>query len=253
MSKRLAGTLFIYNGESQDYCYLESIRCLQEFCDHVFVVDAGSLDGTVSELNKIKDDNTTIVTLFHSEWLKQYGKKKLNYFTNISIKEAQDADYEYQFNLQADEIVHEKSYDAIRRAIETGQEAFMCSRINLWQSPYMRLDVPQERKPCSTSIIRLAKTNYRSVDDAENLEAPANFDFLNDIIIYHMGFVRKRDVMKKKIIHIQEQIFGTDHDKKLDGSDIFIPERWFEKEDLKPIDEPLPKIIQQWAKERYYE
>ena len=59
--------------------------------------------------------------------------------------------------------------------------------------------------------------------------------------------------MKAKVINMQENVFQIDHDKKLDGADIFIPERWFSGEDLRPIDEPLPEIIKNWAKERVYE
>lgn len=46
---KIAGTTFIRNGETYDYCYLETIQCLLEFCDHVFVVDAGSGDGTLEK------------------------------------------------------------------------------------------------------------------------------------------------------------------------------------------------------------
>jgi hypothetical protein len=67
-----------------------------------------------------------------------------------------------------------------------------------------------------------------------------------------MGFVRKRDIMKKKVIHIQEEVFGIEHDKKLDGIDYFEPDRWFKKEDLRLINEPLPLVIKEWAKERVY-
>lgn len=251
MNKKLAGTLFVMNGVQFDYCYIEAIKCLKELCDHVFVVDAGSRDGTVKELNKLRDEKTTVITLFHSEWLKQHGKEKLNYFTNIAIKESQDAGYEYQFNLQADEILHENSYDAIRKAIETNAEGFMCSRINLWQSPYLQLNVPINRLPCSTSIVRLAKTKYKSYGDAESLAVDnISTDFLDKIDIWHYGFVRDKTIMKQKVIHIQEQVFGVAHDKKLDGSDVFLPERWFGNEDLKPIDYPHPKIMNEWIKTR---
>lgn len=68
-----------------------------------------------------------------------------------------------------------------------------------------------------------------------------------------MGFVRKREVMKAKVINMQEGVFEmANHDIKLDRSDIFQPELWFDDNDLKLIDEPLPLLIQNWAKERLY-
>jgi hypothetical protein len=253
MNKKLAGTLFCYNAVSQDYCIKESIISLSKCCDHIFVVDAGSTDSTQFELFNLGLDNVKIIVRDNKEWQEQKGREKLNYFTNIAIEEAEKAGYEWQINLQADEIIHEKSYDAIRKAIEEDCSSYMCKRINLWKSPYLQLDVPQDRLPCSENIIRLAKTKFRSVGDAESIGVDyADFKYLNDIRIYHMGFVRKRDVMKKKAIHIQEEVFGLDHDKKLDGIDYFDPDRWFTNEDLKLIDEPLPEIIKEWAKERVY-
>jgi len=251
---KLAGTLFVYNGVRYDYNFKESIKSLLEFCDHVYVVDAGSEDGTIDEIVSIGQDNLTLILRDKKEWDSQIGKEKLNYFTNIAIDQAQKDGYEWNFNLQADEIVHEKSYSFIKKAIKENDNGFMVSRINLWKSPYLQLSVPQNRKPCSTEIIRLAKTNYRSVDDAESLGVPnVSIKYIHDIRIYHMGFVRDRKIMKDKAIHIQRDVFKLDYDKKLDGIDYFEPDRWFDpKKDLRPIDEPLPILIKDWAKLRVY-
>lgn len=256
MGKKLAGTLFVYNGNIYDYSFKEAIQCLLDFCDHVIIV-AGGDDTTFTDCVFMFTESETRVEVIHiskEQWEEQKGREKLNYFTNIAIKRAEELGYEYQFNLQADEIVHEKSYSEIRKAIETGVDGYMCKRINLWQSPYLQLDVPQERKPCSTSIIRLTKTCYRSVDDAENIGVPlADTYFENGIRVYHMGFVRNRKVMKAKITNMQVDVFGmSEADSKLKECDVFNPKLWFSDEDLKPIDEPLPKLIQGWAKERYY-
>jgi len=257
MSKSLAGVLFVYRGNMFDYCYKEAIQCLIECTDHVFVA-AGGDDETLEDIIKafMPIGKVTIIPISKENWESQSGKEKLSYFTNICIEAAQEAGYEYQLNIQADEVLHEKSYSEIRKAIDAGFEGYMSKRINLWQSPYLQLDVPQERKPCSTLIIRLAKTCYRSVDDAENIGVPAvDTYFENGIRIYHMGFVRKREIMPNKIRHIQQQVFGMEHaDSKLEGMDIFDPTKWFDPlNDLKPIDEPLPKLIKIWAKERHYE
>lgn len=249
----LCGTLFVYNGESMDYCYLEAIKCLTEFCDYTIVVDAGSTDGTAEKLKELTYNNFKLIRLDTSEWEAQTGKEKLNYFTNIAIQEADRMGFTYQFNLQSDEIVHEKSYDVIRRAIQDNCDGYLCSRINLWESPYKKLIVPQNRQPCSTKVIRLAKVNRRSVGDAESLAVnELETKYTEDIRIYHMGFVRDRKIMKDKVIHMQEKVFGVNHDPKLDGSDIFVPQRWFGDDDLELIDEPLPEIIQEWAKQRVY-
>lgn len=250
MSNRrtIGGTVFCYNAIIQDYCLTEAVACLKECCDKVVVLDAGSIDGTTDLIKSFEDEKTKVVLISNEEWLEQQGKTKLAYFTN---KAAAELDTDYQFNLQADEILHEDSYPALRKAIRTNQEAFLVKRINLWASPYLMLDVPQNRKPCSTEIVRLAKIQYQSYDDAESLAAPGINSFLNDIRIYHMGFVRDRKKMVEKTINMQRNIFQVDPDVRVAGFDEFDPWKFFQQSDLKPIEEPLPKLIQQWAADRF--
>lgn len=252
---KLAGTLLAYNANKYDYCYKEAIECLFEFCDYV-IVAAGGDDNTLEDVTQIDIANTGkmhVLGISEQLWNSQHGFQKLNFFTNLAIDEAEQLGYEYQFNLQADEIVHEKSYEFIRKAIETNEEGFVNTRVNLWKTPYLKIDVEGKRNPCSYNVIRLAKIKYSSCGDAESIDVSnPNIDYLDSIKIYHMGFVRKKEIMKAKIINMQENIFGIDHDPKLDKCEIFNPDLWFDpKTDLKPIDEPLPKIIAKWAKERY--
>lgn len=251
----LGGSIFVRNGVMYDYCFKESILSLLEFCDKVSCVVVEGEDETETIVRQLESENKNLIVTYlpQQEWDNQKGKaqSKLCYFTDIAISKL---DTDYNFYQQADEILHENSYSKVREVIESNAPAYFCSRINLWKSPYLRLDVPQNRKPCSTEIIRLAKTEYRSYGDAESLAVPtADESCVNDIKMYHMGFVRKREVMKAKVINMQESVFEmANHDIKLDGSDIFQPELWFDDNDLKLIDEPLPLLIQNWAKERLY-
>jgi hypothetical protein len=245
----LGGTLFFSNGNRYDYCWRESIRCLQQLCDEVVVLEVGSDDGSEEEVKQFEDDKTLIVQLPKSAWAAQRGKTKLAYFTNIAASFLQT---DYHYNQQADECLHHDSFEHVRAAIATGQEAFIIRRYNLWGSCYKRLEVPQSRKPCSDAVIRLAKCGYESVDDAENLSAPINnYDWLERIRMYHMGFVRSKHVMKSKIINMQQGVFEmADHDPKLNDMKVFDWRAWFSEEDLVPIDEELPVYVQTWAKER---
>lgn len=254
MNKKLAGVIFVHNAISQDYCYKQAIQSLLSFCDHVFILDAGSTDGTMQKIKEyVPRETITVILTTNDTWEAQKGKEKLSYFTNMAIESAQRAGYEYVFSLQADEILHEKSYAAVRKAVEEGEEAYAVSRINLWGSPFHKLIVPQEKKPCSTTIVRLAKSSYRAYDDAESLNSRASLKFHDEIRIYHMGFVRKREVMVNKIKHMQEKVFGMDSDPKLKGMVIFDPWKWFSKEeDVELINEPLPEVIKGWAEARVY-
>src|SRR6185503_6629055 len=141
-----------------------------ELCDEISVVDAGSQDGTVDILKTLEDAKTKITYLSKDEWDAQHGREKLAYFMNRAIELL---DTEWQFALQADEGIHENSFPVIRHAIEYEVDAYFATRYKLGKTPYLMLNVDQSRKPCSTEIIRLAKTQYRAVDDGEQIAVPS--------------------------------------------------------------------------------
>ena len=248
----LAGTIYSYNAVTHDYCFMEAIQNLKDFCDHVIVVDAGSTDSTVDCIKNLLDDKCELFVFNEWETQKGTGSSKLNYFTNKAIEIAEEKGFAYTYNGQLDEIVHEDSFPWIRKAMEEGQEGYMVRRYNLWKDPYHMLNVEQARKPCSTEIVRLAKCKYRSVGDAESIGCDQVYiDYLNKIEVYHMGFVRKRDVMVNKVKWMQTTVFEmADYDRRLDKAPEFQPMEYFKPEDIIPIHKPLPKVIQGWAAER---
>lgn len=251
MSKTLGGTLFIRNGELYDYPYMQAIECLLEFCDKVVVCMVPTADRTCWNMREKYENHHKVyvrmVNDTHWEHMAFQTKHRLSIFTNYAIEML---DTDYVFNLQGDEIVEPSSYEYIRQAVQEGYDGYLCSRINLWGSPYTQLNVEHHRKPCSTEIVRLAKTCYRAYDDAESLAAPVVDKYLDKIKIWHMGFVRKREVHPSKIREMQGNIFKCGVDSKLEGMEVFDSTKWFGPEDLIPIEGELPPLIQQWAKER---
>ena len=254
MSKTLGGSLFIRNGEAFDYCYKESIRCLLEFCDKVIVCCVPTNDWTYSHImqefkDEIREGVLYVRPVEDDVWQRMefYTKHRLSVFTNYAIEML---DTDYVFNLQGDEIVDPSSYEWIRKAIAIGREGYLCKRINLWGSPFTQLNVEHHRKPCSTEIVRLTKTCYRAYDDAESIAAPVDDGFVDQIKIWHMGFIRKKEIHPAKIREMQGNIFKCGVDSKLEGMEVFDSTKWFGSEDLVPIEGELPLLIRQWAKER---
>jgi hypothetical protein len=251
MKKTIGGSLLIRNGNKFDYCYKESIQCLLEFCDKVVICVVPTYDGTYETVLDIASmhNNIKVRAFNDSDWehLSFMNKYRLSIFTNYAIE---FLDTDYVFNLQSDEILDPSSYEYVRQAVQEGYEGYLCTRINLWGSPYTQLNVPHNRKPCSTEIVRLAKTCYRAYDDAESIAAPVEDKFLDKIKIWHMGFVRKREIHPAKIREMQGNIFKCGVDEKLTGMEVFDSTKWFGPDDLVPIEGELPPLIRQWAKER---
>jgi glycosyltransferase involved in cell wall biosynthesis len=245
MSNKLTGVTMVRNGIQYDYCFLETIRCLEAMCDEVIVVVPDCTDDTFDTVIANVNHTKTAVVTPTLKWDEVQGKEKLSVFSNFGLNLVTEG---YVFYLQADEIVHENSFAWIRQAVKRGSNGYMVHRINLWNTPYEELSVPHEKMPCSAYVIRLAKAGSYCVDDAESLAVDGLDISLQDKIdIFHYGFVRQRDVMKAKVINMQQQVFAMEnYDSRLDQSEIFNPFAFFTKEELKPIDKTHPKFIKEW-------
>ncbi len=248
MAKSLGGIVFCIDAIRYDYNIEETIQCLQELCDEVVVLDAGSNDGTVELIKKYENDKTTIVCLGRDEWDKQKGREKLAYFQNLALS---FLNTDYYFLLQADEILTEDSFGYIRMAINgIAHDSFVCSRVNLWGDCNHYINVSISKQPCSTVVNRLARTDKKSHGDGESIEAKASVEFVNKIKIIHYGFVRKKEVMRDKVFNMQTRVFEIAHDPKLDQSEIFDSTLWFKGKELSPINFEHPKYIKDWVKNR---
>jgi len=253
MNQRLAGISLIREGFSLDYCFKQAILSLVGVCDHTFVVVIPTKDGTIEAVRVLAAQlPITIIEQTEAEWDAQKGKEKLSYFTNLAIERAEAEGYSHVLVCQADESIDNRSYQAIRMAITAypNEEAFICNRINLWGDSQHYLACPIERQPCSTEVIRLAKSSCRAVDDAESLRGKCNY-YLDEVDIWHCGFIRDSKKMLNKVVVMQEQVFGMGHDPALDemkdGWDPFVSHS---RDDIKPIKKPLPEIIQKWCMDR---
>jgi|ERR1039457_503799 hypothetical protein len=247
MNKKLAGVCFVRLGVELGYCFEASIQSMKLVCDTVIVTYCESTDETWDVLSKIDD----IVILKCSEelWQSQHGKDKLSYFQNISIDYAEKQGYDYVLLVQADEILHPDSIPYIKRALELEEEAYFCSRYNLWKDGEHMLNVPQHRKPCSSVVNRLTKAKYRSVSDGESIASDgASLDFINLIEIFHMGFIRDKKKHIAKIKEIQKNIFAMEnYDPRADLKEEFDWQDWgFTEDDLVRVPKRLPVGLQKY-------
>jgi len=171
---KLGGNLFVMDGVKHDYPFMQAIQCLKNLCNEVVVVCIKTEDQTWELVNSIPDIN--VIRIDKDQWSKMenLGKDRLSYFTNIGLDFLEKNLCDWVFNLQADEIVHEDSFQSIYEAILSANKdvtGYLSQRLNLWHSPYYFLNGPKNGQPCSTEVIRLARAFCRAVDDAESLDA----------------------------------------------------------------------------------
>ena len=207
--KTLGGSLFAHNAVRFDYCLEEAIHSLAALCDEVVLLEAESDDGTVDVMQRVAGEYPHVTVYDHGLWECAPDKDRLNILAN-QAKDLLKTDW--HFMLQADEVIHEKSFPAIRDAMASGKaKSYRVRRFNLYRDcqSMVRLDLPNGRKPCSDEPVRLALPSLNAGGDAESIVGGENCpDFTDRINVFHYGFVRRGDLILDKVIDMQGWFFG---------------------------------------------
>ena len=111
---KVSGATFVRNAIQFDYPVAESISSILPICDE-FVVNVGeSEDDTLGLIRSIGDPRLRIV---ESAWdeNRREGGRILSEQTDIALAECRG---DWVFYIQADEVMHEKYLDPVRRRME---------------------------------------------------------------------------------------------------------------------------------------
>lgn len=258
----LGGSIFIHNAIELDYCIAEALNSLCAVCDQVVCLDAQSTDGTLDLLRAVQSKNANLKVIEGANW------ECAANFERLRILADQARSYlktDWNFMLQGDEVLHESSFPHIKRAIQDeNYKSYMVRRMNLWGdcNHYLKYDIPQEHKPVSDEVIRLATTESVAHGDAESLQVDHRFmgRKVDEITIFHYGFVRRDQNMINKTLSMQSWFWGPgsqpDH-RVVEMSKKENPRFEWEvmktRDLLAPIPMPHPKFSVAWAEERQKE
>lgn len=112
---KISGFTFVRNAVKYDYPVVEAIRSILPLCDEVVVSVGNSEDET---LELVKSINSPKIKIFHSTWddsLKE-GGRILAVETDKAFAHV-DPTATWAIYIQADEVMHEDDYDAIKSAM----------------------------------------------------------------------------------------------------------------------------------------
>lgn len=105
----------VRNVLSQGYPFIQAIKAALPICDEFVISDGDSDDGTYEELQKLEKRYSKI-HLARIPWrFKKANTKFGEVIAETANKTRKLCEGEYLFYIQANEIVHEKSIDSIRR------------------------------------------------------------------------------------------------------------------------------------------
>ena len=110
---KVSGFTFIRNAVRYDYPVVESIRSILPIVDELIVNVGQCEDGTLELIRSIGEPKIRIV---ESVWDETLRKDGLIYAQQTNIALAQCTG-DWAFYLQADEVLHEKDYERIKKAL----------------------------------------------------------------------------------------------------------------------------------------
>jgi hypothetical protein len=113
---KVCGFTFVRNGVKFDYPVVEAIHSILPVCDSFVVAVGNSDDDTLQLIRNIKSPKIRIVETVWDDTLRE-GGRVLAVETDKAFQ-AITEEYDWAFYLQADEVVHERSLPAIKKAME---------------------------------------------------------------------------------------------------------------------------------------
>jgi len=162
---------------------------------------------------------------------------------------------DFHFQLDADEILHEKSYDEVRKFVRQDMKrSAIVTRWNFWRDH--RHTIP-EGHCLGKHVIRIAPTKlWMASDGVHHLGSEVvRMGRPTGIEIFHYGFIRKRAEFFKKERQLQDFFFAS-YDKRLEAAEQH-SENWMDMPGLCDWNGNLadyggehPKVMKGWLEER---
>ena len=242
---RVSGFSIVKNGIKYFYPFIEAIKSILPLCDE-FILNVGdSDDGTLDAVLGLKDDKIKII---ESKWNMSLrkGGEILSIETNKALNECTG---DWCFYIQADEVLHEKYFPAVKAAMENNlnkksveglkfKYRHFYGSYNYYQDNYRMWYIAETR------IIR-RNENIVSWGDAMNFKH-RDGTFLNVVPInaeiYHYGWVKPPDRMSLKRIDFNKLYFT---DKEIEVFAEVPQEGYTQFGHLKKFNETHPAVMQE--------
>lgn len=183
---------FLRNGEEYAYPWRESLLSAYPVADEIVVAECFSSDATWKELQEFASDKPKIKLLRH-RWVTNF--KELAHIGNFCIANTKTS---WHWQLQADEVIHEDSYEEIRNLVETAPSLTTAAKVHYthFLANYGTLFpfIYQE-------LVRIARggQGWRLTGDACQLDGGDRRSVVDtNIQVYHYGKVKEGSVGYKK-------------------------------------------------------
>lgn len=204
---KVSGFTIVRNGQKFDYPFIESIRSLLPLCDEVIVAVGNSEDDTLTMVESINSPKIKIIQTIWDDSLRE-GGRVLAVETD-KAKAAISPDADWGIYLQADEVLHEQDYPAVRKAMKDNLpdkrvDGLLFDHLNFYGS----FDFLADSRRWSYKQIRVIRNDpaINSFRDAMSFRKNGKNLRVKKInaTVYHYGWVRTPDAMQKKLETFQK-------------------------------------------------
>lgn len=251
MSKKISGFTFIKNGLTLGYPILESVLSIEPICDEIIInvgfddPELSKDDGTYDYLTShLKDSKYKFVKSWWDPGIQKSGLI-LSQQTNIALKECTG---DYCMYIQGDECVHEDDLPAILKGVEDMErDRRVDGLIFNYMHFYGNVDTYKYTRNLYRREVRLIR-NHKGIKswlDAQGFRHADDTKIKARLIsarIFHYGWARAQQVMRKKIQVFDTFYHGQDHGRQ-EGKPEFQYERnW----GLRKFKKTHPKVMKSW-------
>lgn len=251
MSKKISGFTFIKNGLTLGYPILESVLSIEPICDEIIInvgFDDKELqvdDGTYAYLKEnLKGEKYKFITSWWDPSITKNGLI-LSQQTNLALAECTGDYCQY---IQGDECVHEDDLLSILDGVEQMEkDKTIDGLIFNYLHFYGNVDTYKYTRNLYRREVRLVR-NHKGIKswlDAQGFRAADETKIKARLItarIFHYGWARAQQVMKKKIQVFDTFYHGQDHGRQ-EGKKEFQYERSW---GLKKFKKTHPKVMKNW-------
>ena len=199
---KVVGFTFVRNAIKYDYPVLESINSLLPLCDELIVAVGSSEDDTLGLIQRINSPKIRIIETVWDDTLRE-GGRVLAVETDKALA-AVPADADWAIYLQADEVLHEADYAAIRDGMERWKDDKSVQGLLLnYRHFYGSFDYVGDSYRWYRREIRIVRPGIgvASYRDAQGFRLADNSKLrvkLLDATVHHYGWVKTPAAMQRK-------------------------------------------------------
>jgi hypothetical protein len=249
----LSGYTMVRNAVELDYPVDLTIRSLLHGCDDVTVGVADSTDDTYAWLHDLFGVEKR-VQLLQQPW--HAPSANVRWWVNWINETRKSVPGPQTLMLDADEVIDPAAFPALRAA-PTGV-VYTLKRLNYWRDVRT---IIRSGYCCSDKVARFAPVDlhmtsdeiYRSQDFPEDEpEIRKRAVPRLDLHIHHLGFLRKREALFKKVEVCLRAFFGQGQDSRLVEAMRHPKRHWteFVNQPVEAWRGPVPDVAKAWLKER---